>query len=282
MTFTETMAKLRTGKGETQGQLADILGVSNRTVSKWECGDGEPDMATLIKIAEHYGVTLDKLCGIEETQVRDYADLSVDDAALQAYSDMLKCTNALQAAFESNDDKGVDFSKLDSLVPPHLLDENAHATGVFTSRIYSLFVNSHANNFSVTVMRNAENFKWITEQSDKLTKFFSYLTDPDILKLLYTLLASDFARNFTADYAAEAAGISTEKAVDFLDYAGFHFKNVELIDGKCKIYQHLDATLSGSWLAILCLAHELAINEDTGYDGYFKTLYNPILAKMED
>ena len=52
MNLSETIAKYRNAAGETQGQLAELLGVSNRTVSKWENSEGEPDVGTLMKIAE--------------------------------------------------------------------------------------------------------------------------------------------------------------------------------------------------------------------------------------
>lgn len=37
------LASLRRGRDMTQQQVADILGVSNKTVSKWESGAGLPD-----------------------------------------------------------------------------------------------------------------------------------------------------------------------------------------------------------------------------------------------
>lgn len=34
----EFLSALRKGKGMTQQQLADAVGVSSKTISKWECG----------------------------------------------------------------------------------------------------------------------------------------------------------------------------------------------------------------------------------------------------
>lgn len=51
----------RREKGLTQIQLAEILNVSNRTVSKWENGDGFPDISLLPIIAEVLGITIDEL-----------------------------------------------------------------------------------------------------------------------------------------------------------------------------------------------------------------------------
>ncbi len=55
------LASLRKGRGMTQQQVADILGVSNKTVSKWESGAGLPDIAALPALAALYGVTADDI-----------------------------------------------------------------------------------------------------------------------------------------------------------------------------------------------------------------------------
>lgn len=52
---------LRKAKGLTQSQLAEMLGVSPKTVSKWECGDSIPEITILMAIAEYYGVTVDEI-----------------------------------------------------------------------------------------------------------------------------------------------------------------------------------------------------------------------------
>lgn len=52
---------LRKEKGMTQAALADKLNISNRTVSKWENGDGFPDITILPELAEILGVSVDEL-----------------------------------------------------------------------------------------------------------------------------------------------------------------------------------------------------------------------------
>ncbi|MBQ7956818.1 MAG: helix-turn-helix domain-containing protein [Clostridia bacterium] len=55
------MAALRKANGLTQQQVADKLNVSNKTVSKWECDEGYPEITMLPAIAEIYSVTVDEL-----------------------------------------------------------------------------------------------------------------------------------------------------------------------------------------------------------------------------
>lgn len=52
---------LRKDKGLTQEQLAEILLVSGKTVSRWETGTNLPDLSVLIQIAALYGVEVKEI-----------------------------------------------------------------------------------------------------------------------------------------------------------------------------------------------------------------------------
>ncbi len=49
---------LRTERGITQEQVAEVFGVAGRTVSRWETGSNMPDLSILIEIAEFYDVDI--------------------------------------------------------------------------------------------------------------------------------------------------------------------------------------------------------------------------------
>lgn len=51
------LCDLRKAKGMTQKEVADILGVVPKTVSKWETGHGFPDVSTLSALADILGVS---------------------------------------------------------------------------------------------------------------------------------------------------------------------------------------------------------------------------------
>ena len=63
MNLGDTIYRLRTEKNMSQGDLADALGVSRQSVSKWENGNATPDLDKLIKMSELFGITLDELVG---------------------------------------------------------------------------------------------------------------------------------------------------------------------------------------------------------------------------
>lgn len=62
-TIGETIAALRKAKNITQTQLAEYLFLVPQTISKWEVGNGTPDVALLPKIADFFGVSMDELFG---------------------------------------------------------------------------------------------------------------------------------------------------------------------------------------------------------------------------
>lgn len=62
----DTIKYLRKEKDITQEELADILGVSCQSVSRWETGTCYPDMEMLPVISDFFSITVDKLLGIDE------------------------------------------------------------------------------------------------------------------------------------------------------------------------------------------------------------------------
>ncbi|BDC93789.1 FliM/FliN family flagellar motor switch protein [Treponema bryantii] len=62
---------LRSKKGLTQKELAAQINVSDKTVSKWERGDGCPDIGTLPALAEALGTDVDSLLKGELKEIDD-------------------------------------------------------------------------------------------------------------------------------------------------------------------------------------------------------------------
>ncbi|MBQ9980787.1 MAG: helix-turn-helix domain-containing protein [Oscillospiraceae bacterium] len=61
MALSENIYTFRTAKFMSQEELAEALGVSRQSVSKWETGASTPELDKLIKMSELFGVTLDQL-----------------------------------------------------------------------------------------------------------------------------------------------------------------------------------------------------------------------------
>ena len=57
----EKIAYYRKSEGITQSELAELLNYSDKSVSKWERGEGIPDAYVLYQLAEHFGITVNDL-----------------------------------------------------------------------------------------------------------------------------------------------------------------------------------------------------------------------------
>lgn len=68
-TFSERLKFLRTRKGITQQELADIVGVSRTAIAGYERLDKQPNFDVLVKIAQYFDVTTDYLLGLSEQEV---------------------------------------------------------------------------------------------------------------------------------------------------------------------------------------------------------------------
>lgn len=60
-TFGQRLKNYRKEKDLTQQELAERIGVSDKTVSRWESDGGYPDVPTLVPLAQTLGVTVDDL-----------------------------------------------------------------------------------------------------------------------------------------------------------------------------------------------------------------------------
>lgn len=66
------ISALRKEKGLTQLQLADILSISDKTVSKWERGTGLPDVSLMLPLCEALGISVNELLNGEKMTDSDY------------------------------------------------------------------------------------------------------------------------------------------------------------------------------------------------------------------
>ena len=65
MNFAENLKAIRKEQGISQEELAEMLDVSRQAVSKWESGNGYPEVEKLLIISEKLKVSLDALMGNE-------------------------------------------------------------------------------------------------------------------------------------------------------------------------------------------------------------------------
>lgn len=85
---------LRKEKGLTQEQFAEKIGVTRRTVSRWETGNNMPDLDILIELSDFYAVGLREILNGERKS--EHMDKEVKDTVLRVaeYSNEEKLRSA--------------------------------------------------------------------------------------------------------------------------------------------------------------------------------------------
>ncbi|MEG0900145.1 MAG: helix-turn-helix domain-containing protein [Oscillospiraceae bacterium] len=78
----EFLKTLRKEKGLTQEQFAEIVNVSNRTVSRWENGNNMPDLDILIQLSDYYEIELREL--LEGERKNEQMNKDLEDTVLKA------------------------------------------------------------------------------------------------------------------------------------------------------------------------------------------------------
>lgn len=96
MQFNEKLKMLRKEKGFTQESLADKLNVSRQAITKWESGDGIPDIENLKQISILFNTTIDEL-------VKEDKDINLENK--KNYSEIYELEIDHTKHFDINIDK---------------------------------------------------------------------------------------------------------------------------------------------------------------------------------
>ncbi len=83
----ERLKKLREERGILQRQLAEMLKLTQQTISLYESNKREPDAETLSKIADFFGVTIDYLLGRTDNP-NPTEDSTIDDEIMAIMRDL--------------------------------------------------------------------------------------------------------------------------------------------------------------------------------------------------
>lgn len=99
------LKSLRTQHRKTQQDMADMLGISRQGYAKYENNLGEPDNATLAKLADFFEVSTDYLLGRSDTIAQTPQD--IDEAEFQAFANNPKL-NTFYKELPGSDEEAVE------------------------------------------------------------------------------------------------------------------------------------------------------------------------------
>ena len=68
------IAESRKSRNLTQRQLADVLSISDKTISKWECGKGLPEVSLMLPLCAALDITVNDLLSGEKVSSADYQE----------------------------------------------------------------------------------------------------------------------------------------------------------------------------------------------------------------
>ena len=66
------IAERRKEKGLTQSRLAEMLLISDKTISKWECGNGLPEVSLMLPLCEILEISVNELLCGEKLDTSEY------------------------------------------------------------------------------------------------------------------------------------------------------------------------------------------------------------------
>ena len=235
----DNLTKLRKKAGETQRDLGDALGVSDKTVSKWETGESEPGLDQALTLAKHYGVSVDALIAGEPEIGDPYAGMGSRAAALAYFADTVgrTFTFATGRLYPTGTDPEGEADK--PLLPPLWVlwrGNRGERTGVTTSEIFSHAVSHEQAALCVTLMQHPDNYGWLERDADKLSDVLYALSKPGMMKLVRFLHTKGTPRRISAEYAAENCGSTVEDARDLLRFLAGPEETVVFPDGERAVF----------------------------------------------
>ena len=213
----DRLVALRKGAEKTQIQVAEAIGVSHKTLSKWESGASEPDLNRLCALAEYYGTSVDSLLGrqnydrspeevvLHELELRNRAD-----GVLWLHSLLRKCPKIL---FSRPHTEGF------SLQYPNPSEYSRNR--IADADLFFYQVTDFDENLTLLHLPNEGNFSRLMNEDlrRRVAEYFRFLSDPDAILLCRTLHRTDCSEAFTLDYISELISLPLERTQELLTEA---------------------------------------------------------------
>ena len=255
MNLSENIARLRKERGMTQETLAEMIGVSAQTISKWENAATYPDVALLPVIADVFGVTIDALYGRESS----YPDVSAKTACDAVIEHVRRTIVA-----------AIHVPELDGSFAEHL--EKYRKAMAQDKRHRSVIENDR----DVLYLREAVGALALCKPQEGWSSLFARTENLEVLRLLAD---EDFRRamqviisrrllNFTLPSLAKAAQVQdAQRLENMLQISGLFAKRELLIDEKPLVFYELTMGETKLYLlyAVLVFAQELRTYEQIHY-----------------
>ncbi len=204
MTIGKNIADLRKNSGMTQAQLAETLGVSSQTISKWENEVTMPDIMLLPVIAGCFDITVDELyCGRKPTkkQAIDY-----DDIPEMLYETVIDLTQ--RAWVDTVDGKDIETEK--ERMKSYLAENRQVKTATFSNKRGAVIATSEIG----LLHRGKANADQLVQ--DGIGRVLEVLSKSAVRRI-FAYQMENMTKPITAPYAAKKCDISPDEAAQALE-----------------------------------------------------------------
>lgn len=131
------ISKLRKERNMSQVQLADKLYVTEKAVSKWECGNGVPDLENIGRLAEIFDISID---GLLMAEAKDKPEAASEEQMMKLVSEeqIMQLQNSDSPLINSYEDIVVYSSHLSDSLINRFADEYMDTITQFEEIFYLL------------------------------------------------------------------------------------------------------------------------------------------------
>ncbi|MBE5817958.1 MAG: helix-turn-helix transcriptional regulator [Clostridiales bacterium] len=268
----ERITHFRQLKGLTQKEVANKLGISNKTLSKWENGLSSPSINEMALMAQLFGVSTDVFLGLSDGDelARDaiFREFSTIDRATAAQK-VFALSRFLIAQYFSvatrESDAEIEFKRV---YPNRMSDMPKYR--VSTNDLFDYMVCSDDLNIAVMQMQNKSEFSWLFEDDvqERISRFFELLSKKDTIKVIAFLHKEKCSPSFTLSYISKNTGLDETRVKEILNELSECIKctnlKAHLTTGITDVYQFYGDGLILSMLSLaydrMCLPNDYAYN----------------------
>lgn len=179
MQFSEKLKMLRKENGFTQENLADKLNVSRQAITKWESGDGIPDIENLKQISILFNTTIDEL-------VKEEKEITIDKSYKEVYELEIDHTKHFDINIDMINELSIEPSKEEKIVLEVSSNEEENLKDSFKVKFDDIY-----NKLDIDV----KNKKKISDISIKMFLPQKYIDEIELKSKMKTLNISDLELN---------------------------------------------------------------------------------------
>ena len=226
MNLTEKIRALRENAGWTQAELAERVGVSEKVVSKWECGETKPSADILPALADAFGCTLDALFdhphdlrGDLLNSVREYIH-DTDPADVFDRMQEIVSYMAFGANIRHSEDGGWYTPEVMQEIIgewQEMIDNDDPKPQLFWADGMEMLTNIRNDRLKFAVLQQypGDMFEKILDRFGDYRHVFEFLAMPGADALLKAAYSGTLPFDVTMDYACELTGAAPETVTAF-------------------------------------------------------------------